>query len=137
MAAKAGLDQALVRELSGHFPLRVGAAQDMMASGIWHIRPTVHMRRLSWSQLVSKESVLGQIVTGGKRYSGLRAPIPKTLSAAVGPTLPHSRPGAGHRGCVPSPASPQAVAGFITAVAPKFSPSTLRRRLGGIQRFTA
>ena len=102
MAAKAGLDQALVRELSGH-SMRVGAAQDMMASGIWHIRPTVHMRRLSWSQLVSKESVLGQIVTGGKRYSGLRAPIPKTLSAAIGPTLPHSRPGAGHRGCVPSP----------------------------------
>jgi|GEM_PF-5294124 hypothetical protein len=69
MAAKAGLDQALVRELSGH-SMRVGAAQDMMASGIWHIRPTVHMRRLSWSQLVSKESVLGQIVTGGRRYSG-------------------------------------------------------------------
>jgi len=34
----------------------------------------------------------------------------------------------------PLPASPQAVAGFITAVAPKFSPSTLRRRLGGIRK---
>ncbi len=34
----------------------------------------------------------------------------------------------------PLPASPQAVAAFITAVAPKFSPSTLRRRLGGIRK---
>jgi len=33
MAAKAGLDQALVRALSGH-SMRVAAAQDMMASGI-------------------------------------------------------------------------------------------------------
>jgi integrase len=34
----------------------------------------------------------------------------------------------------PLPASPQAVAGFITAIAPNFSPSTLRRRLGGIRK---
>ena len=33
MADTAGLDQAVVRQLSGH-SMRVGAAQDMMASGI-------------------------------------------------------------------------------------------------------
>ena len=34
----------------------------------------------------------------------------------------------------PLPASPQAVAGFITAVAPTFLLLTLRRRLGGIRK---
>ncbi len=43
MAAKAGLDQALVRELSGH-SMRVGAAQDMMGSGICISPVMVHER---------------------------------------------------------------------------------------------
>jgi integrase len=34
----------------------------------------------------------------------------------------------------PLPASPKAVAAFITDTAPEFSPSTLRRRLGGIRK---